>query len=101
MEVEALNDLGAKVGDRILLGIASTTLLKVSFLLYIFPVLLMLLGAVIGQKIALARGMDVSGLSAVFGFLSFLVAFCLIRLRGKRMARDQAYHPRIIKILKY
>jgi sigma-E factor negative regulatory protein RseC len=100
MEVEVLNDVGAKAGDRIMLGIESTTLLKVSFLLYIFPVLLMLGGAAIGQHIALSNDMDVAGLSVLFGFLSFLIAFYLIRLRGKKMARNQAYQPRIIKILR-
>ena len=37
MEVEAVNVAGARVGDQILLRIESGAVLKVSFLLYIFP----------------------------------------------------------------
>jgi sigma-E factor negative regulatory protein RseC len=100
MEVEVFNDMGAKVGDRILLGVASSALLKISFLLYIFPILLLLLGAVIGQELATTLALEGSGLSALFGFSSFLIAFGLVRLRGRRLARNQAYYPRIVKILK-
>jgi sigma-E factor negative regulatory protein RseC len=100
MEVEVFNDVGAKVGDRILLGVATSALLKISFLLYIFPILLMLIGAVAGQKIAASLALGGSGLSVLFGFVSFVVAFALVRLRGRRLSRNQAYYPRIIKILK-
>jgi sigma-E factor negative regulatory protein RseC len=94
MEVEVFNDVGAKVGDRILLGVATSALLKISFLLYIFPIL------VAGQKIAASLALGGSGLSVLFGFVSFVVAFALVRLRGRRLSRNQAYYPRIIKILK-
>ena len=100
MEVEVFNDMGAKVGDRILLGVATSALLKISFLLYIFPILLMLIGAVVGQEISASLALDGSGLSALLGFASFLVAFVLVRLHGRRLSRNQAYYPRIIKILR-
>ena len=73
--------------------------MKVSFLLYIFPVLLMLAGAVIGEKIAPMVGTDPSLLSALLGFVSFGVAFVLIRLTHLRMARKECYRPRIVRIL--
>lgn len=99
MEVEALNAANAKVGDRILLSIESSALLKVSFLLYIFPVLLMLLGAIAGEKLAPLFGVSGSLLSALLGFSSFGVAFVLIRLSHLRMARKDCYRPRIVRIL--
>ena len=99
MEVEAINAANARVGDRILLNVESSALLKVSFLLYIFPVLLMLAGAVIGEKIAPMVGTDPSLLSALLGFVSFGVAFVLIRLTHLRMARKECYRPRIVRIL--
>jgi sigma-E factor negative regulatory protein RseC len=100
MEVEVLNDVGAKVGDRIRLGVDSGALMKISFLLYIFPILMMLVGAVIGQKVAPDLAMDGSGLAALCGFAGFLLAFVVVRLRGRGLSRNPAYHPRIIKILR-
>lgn len=99
MEVPARNDANAKVGDRILLCVESSALLKISFLLYIFPVLLMLLGAVMGEKIAPLFGVDPSLFSALLGFSSFGAAFVLIRLTHVRMARKECYRPRIVRIL--
>ena len=45
MEVDAVNSVGAQVGDRIMLYFETGSLLKATFLLYIFPILCMLLGA--------------------------------------------------------
>jgi sigma-E factor negative regulatory protein RseC len=98
MEVEAMNTAGAKVGDRIVLNIRTSSLLKATFLLYVFPILAMILGALIGQTIALKRGSDPSGLSALFAFGFFGLAFVIIRITGKRLSKDTNYKPEIIKV---
>lgn len=99
MEVEAVNVAGARVGDQILLRIESGAVLKVSFLLYIFPVLLMLVGAVIGQALAPSLDLNPSGLSAGVGIGCFVLSFFLIRRTGNRLAGQQAYRPRVIRII--
>jgi sigma-E factor negative regulatory protein RseC len=98
MEVEAINSAGAKVGDRILLNIKTSSLLKATFLLYVFPILAMIGGALIGQTIALNKGADPSGMSALFAFGFFGLAFVVIRMTGKRLSKDRSYRPEIIKI---
>lgn len=98
MEVEALNTADARVGDRIVLNIKTTSLLKATFLLYIFPVLAMIGGALLGQSVAAMRGSDPSGMAALFAFLFFGLAFIVIRVTGRRMARNASYRPEIVKI---
>ena len=98
MEVEAINTVNAKVGDRIVLNIKTTSLLKATFLLYVFPILAMIAGALVGQTVAGMRGSDPSGLSALFGFLFFGLAFVAIRIIGKVLSKDASYKPEIIKI---
>ena len=98
MEVEAINTAGARVGDRIVLNIKTASLLKATFLLYVFPILAMIAGAVLGQKVALMRGTDPSGLSALFGFLFFGLAFIVIRVTGRRLSTNASYKPEIIKV---
>ena len=61
MEVKVINEVGAKAGDRIVLSFDTGSLLKATFLLYIFPILLLLLGAVIGQETASYFGFNASG----------------------------------------
>ena len=99
MEVEAVNVAGARVGDQILLRINSGAVLKVSFLLYVFPILLMLAGAVAGQLLAPSFGMNPSGLSAAVGVGCFLFSFILIRRTGSRLARQKSYRPRVIRVI--
>ena len=52
MEVEAINTAGARIGDRVVIGFETASLLKASFLLYVFPILGLILGAFIGQTAA-------------------------------------------------
>lgn len=98
MEVEAINAADARVGDRIVLNINTASLLKATFLLYVFPILAMIAGAVLGQAVAVMRGMDPSGLSALFGFLFFGLAFIFIRITGRRLSKNASYQPEITKI---
>ncbi|HUT44071.1 MAG TPA: SoxR reducing system RseC family protein [Desulfobacterales bacterium] len=100
MEVEAINEAGAQVGDRIIISIETSSLLKASFLLYIFPILLMIAGAVIGQKAGPLFDIDPSAFSAAVGFLFFFISIWFVKSRGNRMARENEYKPKIIRILK-
>ena len=99
MEVEALNEVGAKVGDRIVLLFETSSLLKATFLLYVFPILLLLIGALCGQGIAPHIDLNPSGLSATMGFSFFLAAVLFIKFRANKMALKKEYRPKIIKIL--
>ncbi len=98
MEVEAINTADARVGDRIVLSIQTGSLLKATFLLYVFPILAMIAGAALGQVVAVMRGSDPSGLSALFGFLFFGLAFIVIRITGRRLSSNTRYKPEIIKV---
>ena len=98
MEVEAINTADARVGDRIVLSIETASLLKATFLLYVFPVLAMIAGAFIGQTVAVMQGLDPSGVSALVGCLFFGLAFVIIRITGRHLAKNAHYKPEIIKI---
>ena len=101
MEVDAINGAGAREGDRILLHFETASLLKACFLLYVLPVGFMLLGAVLGNWLALQTGVNTSLLSAVSGFLMLILSFMLIRLKANSLGQSDAYKPKIIKILKH
>ena len=99
MEVEVLNPVGAKVDDRVVIYFETASLLKASFLLYFFPILIMLIAALLGQQIALARNWDPTLASAGLGFGGLLLALLVVRSRGRNLATQNAYKPKIIRIL--
>jgi sigma-E factor negative regulatory protein RseC len=99
MEVEAVNDAGAKVGDRIMLYFETGALLKATFLLYIFPILCMLVGAAAGHWLSVKNNMNPSALAAVSGFLFLVMSFVLVRFRANKLAENDHYRPKVIKIL--
>ncbi len=98
-EVEAINEAGAKEGDRILLLFETSSLLKATFLLYVFPILLLIFGAVLGQAMAPRLDFSPSGLSALTGFSFFFAAVLIVKTRANKMARKHEYRPKVIKIL--
>jgi len=100
-EVEAVNEIGAKVDDRVVIAFESASLLKASFLIYLSPVIFMIAGALLGQKVSLIYGFNESFFTAGAAFVFFAAAFFFVRIVGNRMARKDAYRPRIVKILKY
>jgi sigma-E factor negative regulatory protein RseC len=99
VEVSAINEAGAKVGDRIVLSFETSSLLKATFLLYVFPILLLIFGAAIGQETAPYFNFNPSGFSAIIGFSFFFAAVLVIKVKANKMAKKNEYRPKIIKII--
>ena len=70
-EVEVLNEVGARIGDRILIDIKTSAFLKATFLLYVFPIIGLTAGAMLGGQFADYYAYDASACSAAFGFGAF------------------------------
>ncbi len=100
MEVEALNPVGAQVGDSVVINFESSALLKISFRLYVFPMLCLIAGAVRGQQLAPLFNFRDSTASIIFAILFFILAFVFIKFRSARMAQKDVYHPKITRVLK-
>jgi sigma-E factor negative regulatory protein RseC len=99
MEVKAINSAGASVGDRIVLSFETASLLKATFLLYIFPIILLIAGAALGQALAPFIEFSPSAGSVLLGFAFFFTALFIIKTRANKMAKKNAYQPKITKIL--
>ncbi len=99
MEVKALNPAGARVGDRIVLSFETGSLLKATFLIYVFPIIFLIAGAALGQALASFIEFSPSTLSVLLGFTFFFTALLFMKARANKMAKKNAYQPKIIKIL--
>ena len=99
MEAEALNTAGGKVGDRVLLRISSKSLLKISFIFYMTPVLALIIGAVIGNKIGEKLSLNPELCSLLLGIVTCAISFVFIKMFSKHHRNNREYMPEIIKIL--
>ena len=99
MEVKAFNSAGARVGDRIVLSFETSSLLKATFLIYVFPIIFLIAGAALGQMLAPHFEFSPSALSVLLGFTFFFSALFIIKARANKMAQKNAYQPKITKIL--
>jgi sigma-E factor negative regulatory protein RseC len=99
-EVVANNAVNARVGDRVVISFQTGSLLKAMFLLYIFPILCLLAGAVLGNNYANTLQIDSSVSSAIIGFLFFGGAVFFVKSKGNQMGQKDEYQPKIIRILK-
>lgn len=98
-EVEAINLVGAKVGDLIQISVDSGALLKATFLLYVFPIICMFAGALAGNKLGVDMNINPSTLSVLVAAIFFTGAMIIVRMRAGRMALKMEYRPKITRIL--
>ena len=99
MEVKAINSAGAGVGDRIVLSFETASLLKATFLIYVFPIIFLIAGAALGQVLSSFIAFGSSALSVFLGFAFFFSSLFIMKARANKMAKKKTYQPKIIKII--
>jgi sigma-E factor negative regulatory protein RseC len=99
MEIELPNHIGAEIGDRVVLSMPTKSLLYLSFLMYVAPILVMIIGGILGQELAKYYQMDETGLSVLFSLLFFALALISIRFYSNVMTRNEKYTPKLTRII--
>jgi sigma-E factor negative regulatory protein RseC len=100
MEVEAINVVQARAGDWVLITLENQSLVKLSFWVYLFPILALISGAALGQKVAPIVGTNPELTSFGVSFILFALAFVLVRLKDKKLEQTGAVIPRVARIIK-
>ncbi len=100
VEVETLNPAGAGIGDRVVISFETGSFLKANFLLYVFPILMMIAGALVGQRFAPAAGIDESAAAVIGSLVLFLPTMVFVRSRANRLGRQDSYRPKITRVLR-
>jgi len=100
VEIEAINVVGANVNDRVTISFGTSSLLKVAFLVYMIPVLFLIMGTVLGDKLASIFNYNQSFFSVVVGLFFLVISFFFVKIKGNKMSKKNEYKPKIIKILK-
>lgn len=103
METRAINEVGATVGDTVKFAIDSVVFLKSSFLIYIVPLVVMIIGGILGEGYAEKnlQEWDSDLVAAIAGLFSLVIAFLLIKLWSKSVEKKAKYQPQVTAILKH
>jgi len=92
-QVRALDPVGVKPGDNVLIGLQERALVHASFTMYLLPLAGLFVGALIGQQLD-TRG---EAWTILFGFLGLLAGFGLVRLFYHRIRNNPVYQAVVLK----
>lgn len=98
MEVETVNPINARVGDAVVVSFDSRRLLLLAFFLYVFPVIFMIIGALVGERVAATYNGNPSAYAALFGFAFFFIAIGIVKWKDYQARKTGKYRPEIIRI---
>ena len=100
-ELEALNEAGAMVGQKVRVELRSSSYLKGSMMVYGLPALALVAGAIVGKEMVGSRlwGLDPDLVSAIFAFGAFALSFVLVKLWSMGAEKKTVYRPVIKEIL--
>jgi sigma-E factor negative regulatory protein RseC len=100
MHFKVKNTLNVSKGDRVVVGVQTKPLLFLTFMLYVFPIFLLLIGAVAGHNIAPTLKVDQNLTSMFSGFILFFLAIFIIKIINNKAADNWKYKPFLVKISK-
>jgi sigma-E factor negative regulatory protein RseC len=101
MEIEALNPVNASVGQKVRITIKPYTYLRGSIIVYGVPAIALIMGAIFGKEVfsSYYNKLDPDIVSAVVGFVAFIIAFICIKLWSRRVEKKGESTPIIEEIL--
>ncbi len=101
MEIDALNPVEARIGQKVKVVIRPYTYLKGSTIVYGIPALALIIGAVIGKEVLshYFKKLDPDIVSAIFGFGAFAISFLSIKLWSSRVDKNVDLKPVIEEII--
>ena len=91
-KITVKNLAGASAGDKVVIEMLTSTILKSAFLVYIFPLIMLFLGYFVGEYKGFSQN-----LSVVFSLAMFLLTFLLLYLYDK--VRKNHYTAIITEII--
>jgi sigma-E factor negative regulatory protein RseC len=99
MLVEVSNDLKAETGDFVEISVPEGTLLRLSVLVYLLPVIALMIGAFLGNFLAKPFQTNPSLTAVIGGGIFLIAAFGGLRLYERTKRSGEKYFPRMTRIL--
>jgi sigma-E factor negative regulatory protein RseC len=96
MEVQARNTLEAQVGDVVTISIRSGSFLKLTFIIYMVPILALVGGALVGYWLAIVFAANRDLLVGSLGALGLFGSFFWLKKKANKLSVRQDFIPEII-----
>lgn len=97
MIVTVKNTLRVEPGDHVVIGLETGPIMFLTFLLYVFPILMLIAGALIGNHLGSIFSFNASTGSMIVGFAFFSIAFGIIKFKNRSFSKDKAFKPFLIR----
>lgn len=97
MIVSVKNTINVVKGDHVVVGLESRPMLFLTFFLYVFPIISLTIGAIIGDAVAPSFQKDPSIISMVMGFLFFGLSFLIIRMKNNSLSKKKKFKPFLVR----
>ncbi len=99
MEINAVNEIGAGVGDLVSVRLGSSAVSASAFLLYLLPVIGLLAGALVGSEINEKLPLGETGSAILLGMIGLGLGFFLIALISSLTSVQKWLTPEISRII--
>ncbi|MBI5044064.1 MAG: SoxR reducing system RseC family protein [Nitrospirae bacterium] len=101
MIMEVVNNIHAKVGERVKIGLKPGVYLKASFLVYMVPIIIFIIGAIIGKELAvyISYSKDSDLFAIITGVILLIPTFIAMRLYNRKIEKDRTYQPVILEVM--
>jgi sigma-E factor negative regulatory protein RseC len=101
MEIEALNAIDARVGQKVRVVMKPYSYLKGTIIVYGVPAIALVVGAIIGKEVLshYFNEFDPDIISAISGFGAFIISFICAKLWSNRVGKKLELKPVIEEIL--
>lgn len=96
--MKAINNIDARVGDQVVVGLKEEYLLKGAFMTYMLPLLYLFMFALLGQLVASQlQTLQNELLIIIFSVLGFYLGIRKVRKFSQAVADNENYQPVILK----
>lgn len=99
MVLEVVNDIGARVGQKVVFEIKEEGMVKAAFVVYVLPLLFTIIGIAIGSLISEFTNIAVFSFQVFGGIIAFIFSIVVIIYYEKVYKSNVNRLPKIIKIL--
>lgn len=97
--VRALNHNGAQVGDRVIVGVDESALVRGSLAVYAVPLLALLAGAISGHQLTQFWSLPGEALTLVLGGSGLWAGLAWLKGFTRRIHNDRRYQPVVVRRL--
>ena len=90
--LKAINQAGAQIGDKVVIGLQEQALLKGSLYAYILPLFMLLAGALLFELVFVSEGMTILG-----GLGGLMLGFVILQRVSRRVANDASFQAVVLR----